>query len=159
MRDADEWVRTTCLITDFEEDQGTNSSGVRDRLFFKVNFLDVLAGVATVKLDAWTSPAVAEQDLAKYPVGNTTNCFCPLKKPNAWGPKGWWSIYKFCIFDMEESEISQLVYYFNLWFYSSIACFCVAPIMMGVSIFIWAHTKCFKKRIRLWKREKYQPLN
>merc|ERR1711991_662683 len=59
MRDSKEWIHTDCLILDYEEDQGTNSYGVRDRLFFKVNFLDVLAAVATATLDqGWSSPEV-----------------------------------------------------------------------------------------------------
>ncbi len=61
------------------------SSEHRYRAEFDVNFplpdsnATFMGAVATVTLDnSWLSQPMAAQDVARYPVGNRTACFCPV---------------------------------------------------------------------------------
>lgn len=159
MRNPSLWAHRLCRVLSFDRDQGSSSYGLRVRVFFQVAFLGQPSAVATPRLRAWTDPAQADADIRHYPVGNSTDCFCPLVAPNQWGQKNLWSIYNFCIFDMPEAEIASLVFWFQLWFYGGIVTLIVGSLCTAFCTIIYVHTRCFKRRITLFRTSKYDPVN
>lgn len=160
MHDPAEWTHTKCLVNGHDLDQSSNNAGVVERVLFDVSYNSFPAAAATARLRAWGTPAQAQADIMAYPEGNTTACFCPVSRPNVWTDRTMWSIDHFCIFAISEADIGNLVFWFRLWFYLGIVLVVIGPILLIISVTIFVHTRCFKRRITLFRGGgRYQRLN
>ena len=148
MNDPAKWGHHMCAVTGFRVDPGSSPYQTRYRVVFQVDVENLTSSVAALtRLDAWGTLAQANSELAQYPRGNRTACFCPTHGINVFSPEQDWSIYRFCYFSLSEAEIQSLLFYFRLWFFGGIAAFVVGPLCMVVPIYIWVRTKCFKRPI------------
>lgn len=155
MEDGSLWTRTVCTVSDSRIDESASgySSKQRWRAEFNVGFphegKHFLGAAALVTLDnSWRSLAGAQQDKSLYPVGNTSECFCPLVDTNLYNHPERWSIYRFCLFQFTQSDLDHLAFLYEFWLLSGIVtCSLMVPLVLGI-IYFWFGTRCYRRPFR-----------